>query len=452
MWFIRNRVIGNTGTEGLYCLGLSILKMSNRFESSAVIIDDKDVLRDDWQPNELVEREEELDEYAASLQPVIEGWQPSNVFIYGVTGAGKTAATRELMNELYGVAENTEDVSLDVVEVNCTSLNSSYQVAVNLVNEFRSPSHQLTSVTALDKPTLSETGYPQKRVFNELYEDIESIGGTVLFVLDEIDNIGTDDDVLYELPRARTTHDIDAKIGVIGISNDFKFRDNLSPKVKDTLCEEEILFAPYDAHSLRSILNRRVERAFVDPDAVTDDVLPLCAALATQDSGSARQALQLLRKSAELAEKSIRNGKRDENCIREDDVRDANQSIQRQQVIEGMHELTQHGQFVLLTLCKITAEDEAPARTKSIHRRYQSVVEEFDTTPLKRRRVHDHLSDLNLHGILELIEESHGRGNYNLYSLDVSLNSALEALENDFDSETMGPVWRQAEANDVMLD
>jgi len=28
------------------------------------------------------------------LRPVIQGWQPNNVFLYGVTGVGKTAATR----------------------------------------------------------------------------------------------------------------------------------------------------------------------------------------------------------------------------------------------------------------------------------------------------------------------------------------------------------------------
>lgn len=425
--------------------------MGNRFDRETVIIDDKDILRDDWQPDEVAQREEELDEYAAALQPVVQGWQPSNVFIYGVTGTGKTVSTRELLNDLQEATADEDDISLDVVEVNCNSLNSSYQVAVNLVNEIRSPSHRLTSVQ-VDKSTISETGFPQKRVFSELYQDIEEIGGTVLFVLDEIDNIGTDDDILYELPRARSTHDLDAKVGVIGISNDFKFRDNLSPKVKDTLCEEEILFRPYDADDLRPILRQRVELAFVDQDALTMDVIPLCAGIAAQDSGSARQALRLFRKAADIAEQAVRGGKRDKALVTEDDVREAQRIMQRQQVIEGMHSLTRHAQFVLYTVCNLAAGEETPARTKQIHRQYKQHVEKMGSDPLKRRRVHDHLSDLSLHGILERVDQTPGRGNYNMYDVDVSIGSALEALENEFGEATIEPMWNQARRNNLLED
>lgn len=401
--------------------------MGNRFEKKTVLIENKDVLRDDWQPQELVERESEMDEYASTLQPVIQGWQPSNVFIYGVTGAGKTAATRALTRELLEASS-----SLTVIELNCTSMKSSYQVAINLVNECRKPSHRLTHIQPIERPTLSQTGYPQKRVFNELYRDIEEIGGTILFVLDEIDNIGSDDDILYELPRARTTHNISAKLGVIGISNDFNFRDNLSPKVKDTLCEEEILFTPYDADSLRSILSRRVKKAFVDTDVIPNGVIALCAAYATQDSGSARQALRILRKSAETVEREVRKGNRTDITVSEDDVKEAHEQLQRKQVIQGMNELTKHGQLVLLAVC--TRESDLPVRTKEIHKTYTEIAKQYDTKPLKRRRVHDHLSDLQLHGILTQVEKSDGRGNYNMYELNVSIESAINALQTNLNS------------------
>jgi len=44
-----------------------------RFNRESFIIQDKDVLRDDYQPETLEERDEELDEYAAALRPVIQG-------------------------------------------------------------------------------------------------------------------------------------------------------------------------------------------------------------------------------------------------------------------------------------------------------------------------------------------------------------------------------------------
>ncbi|MDB2276722.1 hypothetical protein PM022_19805, partial [Halorubrum ezzemoulense] len=125
---------------------------------------------------------------------------------------------------------------------------------------------------------------PQQRVFDILYEELDQIGGTVLLVLDEIDHLGGDDEILYEIPRARSNGYIsEAKPGVIGISNDFGFRDDLSPKVKDTLCEEEIHFSPYNAPELRAILEERVAGAMYD-DAVDDAVIALCAAIAAQDT------------------------------------------------------------------------------------------------------------------------------------------------------------------------
>ena len=415
-----------------------------RFTRESFIIQNKDVLRDDYQPENLEERDEELDEYAAALRPVIQGWQPSNVFLYGVTGVGKTAATHNLLKELRMSAEQYDDVNLEVIELNCTGCNTSYQVAVNLVNEIREPSHPLTSVSSSRNP-LSETGYQQKRIFNELYHDLEDIGGTILIVLDEIDNIGSDDDILYELPRARSQLDLDVKLGVIGISNDFKFRDNLSPKVKDTLCEEEILFPPYDAGELQNILQQRVNIALYD-DVLSEDVIPLCSAFSAQDSGSARQALRLLRKAADIAENKAMDG--GEARVTGEHVREAKHQIQRQQVVEGMHSLTRHGQYVLLAVCQLAARKETPERTKLIYEHYQQVVRKHGSEPLKRRRVHDHLSDLSLHGILQLVDSSSGRGNYNEYELDVSLSSALDALESELGN--LDDVRRVAKENRVL--
>jgi len=46
-------------------------------------------------------------------------------------------------------------------------------------------------------------------VFNVLFDELDKVGGTVLIVLDEIDNIGDDDDLLYELPRAEANGYVD---------------------------------------------------------------------------------------------------------------------------------------------------------------------------------------------------------------------------------------------------
>jgi len=85
-----------------------------------------------------------------------------------------------------------------------------------------------------------------------------------------------------------------AKVGIIGISNNFKFRESLSPRVKSTLTEREIQFSPYDANELRTILNYYADLVFYE-NVLSDDVVPLCAAFTAQDTGDARMGLDLLK-------------------------------------------------------------------------------------------------------------------------------------------------------------
>ena len=388
------------------------------FERDTDIFRDEDMLREDYQPDSITAREDELTVYMSALQPVINGAQPRNIFLYGKTGVGKTAVSRYLLNQLQRDTAQYEDIELSVCWLNCTNLSSSYQVAINLVNQLRPPKEQI-----------STTGYPQQRVFDILYDELDQIGGTILIVLDEIDHIGSNDEILYEIPRARSNGYLtEAKPGVIGISNDFGFRDNLSPKVKDTLCEEEIHFPPYNAPELQAILTKRTTTAMYD-DAVDDAVIALCAAIAAQDSGSARQALDLLYKSGELARLN------DETRLTEEYVHQARSKLEQSQVEHGMRELTKHGHLALVAMLQLAFEQNTPARIRDVFPLYRRIAEHSNVDPLVRRRMHDHLADLAMLGILsrQLKNEGRAGGHYYQYEFEVTLNVVSDVVQ-DFDS------------------
>ncbi|ELZ36203.1 cell division control protein 6 [Halorubrum saccharovorum DSM 1137] len=387
------------------------------FTRDTDIFRDEDVLREDYQPDSITAREQELDAYKTALQPVINGAQPRNIFLYGKTGVGKTAVSRYLLKQLQRDTAAYDDVDLSIFWLNCTNLSSSYQVAVNLVNTLRP-----------DDGRISTTGYPQQRVFDILYEELDRVGGTVLLVLDEIDHIGSNDEILYEIPRARSNGYLDdTKPGVIGISNDFGFRDDLSPKVKDTLCEEEIHFSPYNAPELEAILRERADGAFYD-DAADDAVVSLCAAMAAQDTGSARQALDLLYKSGELT--------RSEGAdrITESQVYRAKDALEQSQIEHGMRELTKHGHLSLVASLQLALEDETPARVRDVFPLYRRIAEHSDVDPLVRRRMHDHLADLAMLGILDRHARNEGRagGQYYEYEFNVSLE-LVTGVVKDFE-------------------
>lgn len=172
------------------------------FTPTSSIFAQREALLEEWTPEELVGRESELQQYHAALQPVINNETPSNIFLYGKSGVGKTAASRYLLQALERDAADVDALDLHTVEINCDGLNTSYQAAVALVNELRDPANQI-----------SNTGYPQASVYQFLFDELDRIGGTVLIVLDEVDHI-EDDSLLYKLPRARSNGDVtEAKLG-----------------------------------------------------------------------------------------------------------------------------------------------------------------------------------------------------------------------------------------------
>jgi len=84
---------------------------------------DRDKLSEDYTPAEIVGRDEEIERYHTALQPVINGEDPNNIFLYGKTGVGKTAVTRYLLEQLERDA-GEYDLDLTTIELNCEGLTS----------------------------------------------------------------------------------------------------------------------------------------------------------------------------------------------------------------------------------------------------------------------------------------------------------------------------------------
>ncbi|MFC7216134.1 Cdc6/Cdc18 family protein [Saliphagus sp. GCM10025334] len=387
------------------------------FTKDSTIFRDENVLRDSHTPKTLIERDEELTAYQSALRPVVNGAQPKNLFLYGQTGVGKTLATKLVLERLSTDLEPMADVDLHTVFLNCKSLSSSYQVAANLVNEFREPDNQIKT-----------TGYPSGMINQMLWDHLNELEVShCLIVLDEVDSIGNDDDILYQVPRSNDNGLVDGtQVGVIGISNDFTFRDNLSARVKDSLCDEEILFSPYDANQLRRILEQRAEQAFHD-DVLDDNVIPLAAAFAGQSSGSARQALRRLYKAGDIA--------RDQGAtlVTEGHIRLADRAVERDKVWEELLRVPTHSKLTLYALLMLEAEGELPAKRSAIYERYRIAANRIDIDPRTDRTVHDRLSQLTLKGFLDVEEKNKGPkgGSYYQYQFSIRPELVTEALSED---------------------
>nr|WP_082682237.1 orc1/cdc6 family replication initiation protein [Haloferax profundi] len=364
----------------------------------------------------MLERDEEIEQYRYALQDVLFGRDPENIMLYGKAGLGKTAVTKYMMDALEDEAEKREQADdLYVHEQNCNG-KTLFMIVRQLVNS-------LLPETASKFP---KRGLGTGDAFEELYNQLDRLGGTHLVIFDEIDHLNDVNTLLYELPRAYSNNKISqSRVGVIGISNNYTFRQSLSAKVKDTLMENEISFSPYNAEELRAILQNRADRAFVD-GACDESAIARAAAIAAKDMGNARQAIDLLRVGANVAEK---NG---DTRVEDDHIRDAQELVQRGRLRNRIRDQTQHAQYILETIALLEREEKTPARSKTIKTHYEQVADSWGSDPLTTlKSVQDHLSDLHMLGFLRRDGQNRGEsgGRYYEYELDLDPDIILETRE-----------------------
>jgi len=274
--------------------------------------------------------------------------------------------------------------------------------------------------------TVPMTGWPTDRVYNVFFEAVDYHERVVVIMLDEIDKLveKSGDDTLYNLSRMNSELE-NSRVSIIGISNDLKFTDFLDPRVKSSLGEEEIVFPPYDANQLQDILQHRSEVAFKD-GALKDGVIPLCAAFAAQEHGDARRALDLLRTAGELAERD------QSERIEEDHVRQAQDKIELDRVVEVVRTLPTQSKLVLFSIITLENNGVHNINTGEVYNVYKQLCDEIDADVLTQRRVTDLISELDMLGIVNAVVVSKGRyGRTKEISLSVPIEETQAVLKSD---------------------
>ena len=258
-----------------------------------------------------------------------------------------------------------------------------------------------------DGSAIPFTGLPTDEIRTILMQKLDSEPKIFVAVLDEIDSlvkrdINQGNDILYGLTRMNGELE-NSRISIIGISNDLKFKDLLDPRVLSTLGEEEVIFPPYDAVQLRGILQQRVELAFNEGVIQDEGVINLVGALAAQEHGDARRALDLLRTTGELAER------KGENHVTQEHVRDAQKFMERDTITETVKTLPAQSKAVLLSVYALTNRGQKDIFTGECFNAYMEIATAMSIDTLTQRRVGDLISELDMLGLINTTVVSKGR-------------------------------------------
>jgi len=397
-------------------------KLDKIFDSfvSNNLFKSKVVLQANYSPESILHRSGQIESLASMLGPCLKGEKASNLFLYGKTGTGKTLSARYLGDKLEGKVKEMGEDYLKFLYINCKLKKVSdteYRIIAELVSELG------------DK--VPATGLPTDAVYSRFVELIDSKKQIVVIVLDEIDQAvkKISDNFIYTLTRINSELK-NAQVSLIGISNSLTFMDNLDPRVRSSLGEEEIIFPPYNALQLRDILNERCEQAFVK-NGLEEGVIAKCAAYAAREHGDARRALDLIRVAGELA---VRDGG---NKVLLKHIDAANQKIERDKMLDIIESEPTQFQLVLYAIMALDSKVKETIYTGDVFNKYQEICEATKNEVLTQRRVSDVLGEFDMLGLINARVISKGRqGRTREIKLALASNikdKAKEILEKSLD-------------------
>ncbi len=358
------------------------------------IFRDKTLLQTSHKPSEIPHRDNQIKQVASILAPVLRGERPSNLFLYGKTGTGKTLSIQFVRDELIKRFTKSDEFKLRIEYLNCKLkkiADTEYRILAELIKKMGGE--------------VPDTGLPTQAVYGRFIDLIDNEKQLLVLVLDEIDQTvkKISSDFLYNLTRLNSELS-KTQICIVGISNNLTFLDGLDPRVRSSLSEEEIVFLPYNAVQLQDILNKRSQMAFRE-GVVEEGVIAKCAAFAAREHGDARRALDLLRVAGELAERA--GYKR----ILLKHIDEANEKIEKDKILDIVQSEPKQFQLVLYSIINLIEKNkENSIFTGDVYNYYQDLCSKNRCEVLTQRRVSDIIQEFDMLGIINVRVISKGRG------------------------------------------
>lgn len=384
------------------------------------IIKDTSVFTYQYIPFAIPHREKEIRDLSLRLNKPLEGMRVINTIIYGLSGTGKTLISKYLADNL---------------QKKCPEVKICYVRLKRLQTEYK-------AINKVAQDLLNEEyiGHSPDHIYNRIFKSIKQFKEKyIVFIFDEIDSILENyDNFLDAFLRPNENYNLgDKQVSTILISNNMTFPKELTIGTKSSFsCIDKLVFSPYNANQLRDVLIERAEKG-LNSGTYSELTIPMCAALGAQEHGDARRTIELLGKSAFLAENDCAQ------TIEESHIRQAQELIEFEGIAHVLNTLPVQSKATALAIVRnVKAKKEST--TTTIHSQYKDICHQVDLPVLSQRRIHDILVEFENIGLINTHLVYRGGGGRSRYvDLIVPASIVEKVITDEYRFQRFKPLQQE---------
>jgi cell division control protein 6 len=307
--------------------------------------------------------------------------------LLGKTGTGKTVTMLYFLNLMQNLCRKSK-IELRYIHLDLSTPKPCFRVLNDLA-------------CFLDAAKRYKRGISLDELMCRIEDKIQDYQGYFVLFIDEIDHVRKDLDSLLKFLVKRLPQRLSGKLVLIFSSNKLDWQDNIDPRIKSFLKINEQFFEPYDAFDLKKILSIRIKKA-LNPKMIQNGVLEKIAAVSSQNHGDARKAVEILSKSANIAE-------REGTIITMELVDRAMEEIERDKYLAMIKNSPKQLQATLFSIISSSLKSGRPLYTGEAYGTYRTFCAKIKMRALSQRAFSDLISELDMYGFIQARVLSQGR-------------------------------------------
>lgn len=332
-------------------------------------------------------RDAEIKDLSSHFAPMFRGGHPVHISLYGKTGTGKTVTMLYYLNMLQALCRKKK-IGMMYIHLDLSTPKPCFRVLNDLA-------------CYLDASKRYKKGISLDELMSKIEEKMGSYRGYFIIFVDEIDHVRRDLDSFLKFLVKRLPQTVALKLVLVFTSNRLNWLENIDPRIKSFLKINEVFFKPYNAVDLQQILSLRIKKA-LNPQMIEGGVLEKIAAVSSRTHGDARKAVELLSKSASIAEK-------EGTKVTMELVDRALDDIEKDKYVAMIKSSPKQLQAALYAIIALTARVTKPVYTGDAYAGYQLFCSKINLRALTQRAFSDLVSELDMYGFIQARVFSHGR-------------------------------------------